>query len=88
MQYVVADLALVAGAHHHGVGATLGSAAGGDQALDPQRVLPDSLQARILRVHCAARVIDRPRQTHVLAVRVEDFDDLERVHMDMEGMTD
>lgn len=80
MQDELADVALVARPHgnrvtRRGVGAGI---------LNPQRVLPDILQSRILRV----AVIIGTKGADIIAGRIDDLDDLERIDMDMERMAD
>src|SRR5260221_4525185 len=74
VQDVGADVALVARTHDQRV--LPGRLA--PEVLQPQRVLPDALQARVLRIHGAARVVDRARPARVLAARVQEPTDTAR----------
>ena len=87
MQNIFADISLIAGANDDGV-KSFWWRIRRYQALNPKGIFPNAFQTRILRVHLAASIIDRAGRTDILAIGVEDFDDLERIHMDVEWMAD
>lgn len=79
VQHVFPDIALVASAHHNCVDA-FRIGLGRDQTLNPERIFPNPLQPRILRVRRATSIIDGPCEADIPAVRVENLDDLEGIH--------
>src|SRR5215831_13604339 len=50
--------------------------------LDEQRVLPGALEV------CVLRIVALPGGAHVVAARIEYLDHLERIHVNMERVTD
>jgi hypothetical protein len=84
MQHEVADVAAIAGTHHHGVLALLCIWRHG--VFDPQRVFPHALEGTILGVNAASSIILGVGGADIPTRGIKDAHNLERVDMDVEGM--
>jgi len=86
VQDVLTDVAPVSGAEDHHIRSEV--AVRPAHTLDPNGILPNALEPRVIGVRRASIVIDGVRRTYVFSVGIEDRDNLKRIHMNVERVAE